>query len=206
MEDPDAGVVVAQFPLVLLLQRHDLLLQGADDLQPGAVADVRQPRVGVPAEVALADLAVLGAVEQRTVGLELPDPVGGFLGVQFRHPPVVQELAATHGVTEVHLPGVLGVDVAHRRRAAALGHHGVGLAEQRLGHHRDAQATFACLDHRAQTCTAGTDHDDVVLVPFQLRFVRSHQISLIFRKYGCEQSCQPMNLRSEMVPLATSMM
>jgi len=43
------------------LQRDDLLLQGADQLEAGPVTDVRQPRVGVPAEVPLADLAVLGA-------------------------------------------------------------------------------------------------------------------------------------------------
>ncbi len=136
MEHPDTGLVVAEFLEVLLLQGHDLLLQGADDLQAGAVADVGQPRVGVPAEVALADPAVLGPIEQRPIGFQFPDPVRGFLGVQLGHPPVVQELAAAHGVTEMHLPAVLGVHVAHRRRAAALGHHGVRLAEQRFGHHR----------------------------------------------------------------------
>ena len=79
VEDLDAGLVVAEFGVVLLLQRDDLLLHGADDLQAGAVADVREPRVGVPAEVALADPAVLGAVEQRAVGLQLPHPVGRLL-------------------------------------------------------------------------------------------------------------------------------
>ena len=93
--------------LVLLLQRDDLLLQGADQLQAGAVADVGQPRVLVAAEVALADLAVLRAVEQRAVGLQLPDPVRRLLGVQLGHPPVVEELAAAHGVAEVHLPVVV---------------------------------------------------------------------------------------------------
>jgi hypothetical protein len=149
VEDPDPGLVVAEFLLVLLLQRHDLLLQRADDLKAGAVSHVSKPRVGVTAEVALADLAVLGAVEQCAVGLQLPDPVRGLLRVKFGHPPVVQELAAAHGVTEVHLPRVLRVDVAHRRGATAFGHHRVGLAEQRLGHHRDSQAAFAGLDHRA---------------------------------------------------------
>ena len=80
--------------LVLLLERDHALLQGADQLQAGTVADVCQPRVLVPAEVTLADLAVLGAVEQRAPGLQLPDPVGGLLGVQLGHPPVVEELAA----------------------------------------------------------------------------------------------------------------
>ncbi|TDZ74497.1 hypothetical protein DE4586_04701 [Mycobacteroides salmoniphilum] len=180
MEDLDAGLVIAEFLLVLLLQRDDLLLQRADDLQAGTVTDVGQPWVGVPAEVALADPAVLGPVEQGAIGFQLPDPVGGFLRVQFCHAPVVEELAAAHGVTEVHLPGVLGVDVAHGCRATAFGHHGVGLAEQRLGHHRHPQTALAGLDHRAQTCPAGTDHDNVVGVPFQL----THRNSpLAFRVY-----------------------
>ena len=96
-------LVVAGLALVLLLERDDLLLQGADQLQAGAVADVRQARVLVAAEVALADLAVLGAVEQGAVGLQLPDPVGRLLGVQLGHPPGVEELAAAHRVAEVHL-------------------------------------------------------------------------------------------------------
>ena len=81
VEDLDPGLVVAEFGLVLLLQRDDLLLQRADDLEPRAVADVGQPRVGVPTEVALADLSVFGAVEQGAVGFQLPHPVGCLLGV-----------------------------------------------------------------------------------------------------------------------------
>jgi hypothetical protein len=45
----------------------------------------------------------------------------------------------------------------------------VGLAEQRLTHHRDLQTTFTRLDYRTQTCAAGTDHDYVVLMPLDLR-------------------------------------
>ena len=171
VEHLDPGLVVTELGLVLLLQRDDLLLQCADDLKAGAVADVRQPRVGVPAEVALADPPVLGPVEQRPIGFQLPHPVGRFEGMQFGHPPVVQELPTAHGVLEVRLPVVLRVRVAHRGGAAALGHHGVGLAEQRLTDHRDLQAAFARLDDRTQTRAAGTDHDDVVLVPFDLNHV-----------------------------------
>ena len=168
VEDTDARFVVAELGLVLLLQRHDLLLQCADDLQAGAVADVRETRVGVTAEVALADPAVLGAVEQRTVGLQLPDAVWRFLGVQFGHAPVVQELAATHGVAEVDLPVVLGICVTHRGGATALGHHSVRFTEQRLRDHGHPQAAFTRLDHRTQTRAAGTDDDNVVLVPLDL--------------------------------------
>ena len=109
----------------------------------------------------------------------------------------------------VHLPAVLGIGVAHGGRAAALGHHGVGLPEQRLGHHGHPQAPFPGLDHRAQTRAAGADHDHVVGVPLDLRCgarIKSlrpcHETSLELRGFAC----QPMNLRSEIVPLATSMM
>src|SRR3712207_7902760 len=46
---------------------------------------------------------------------------GGLLGEDLRHPPVVEALAAPHGVHEVRLPTVVGVHVAHGRRHATLG-------------------------------------------------------------------------------------
>ena len=192
VEDADVGLVVAGLAEVLLLQRDDLLLQRADELEAGAVADVREPRVGVAAEVALADLAVGRAVEQRAVGLQLPDAVGRLLGVQLGHAPVVEELAAAHGVAVVHLPVVVGVDVPHRRRAAALGHHGVRLAEQRLGDDRRPLAEQSRLDGGAQPGAARADDDDVVLVDLD---VLGHR-------------CQyhPTNRRSEIHPAETAMM
>ena len=84
------------------------------------------------AEVALADQAVGGAVEQGAPLLQLPHPLGRLLGVQLGHAPVVEQLAAAHGVAEVDLPVVFGLQVAHGRGDAALGHHGVRLAEQAL--------------------------------------------------------------------------
>ena len=109
-----------------------VILQRADHFEAGAVAHVGQPRIAMAAEVALQDLAVLGAVEDRAPGFELADAGRGFLGVQFGHAPVVEVLAAAHGVGEVDPPVVAVVDVAHRRRHAAFGHDGVRLAEQRL--------------------------------------------------------------------------
>ena len=161
--------------MVLLLEADDLLLEGADQLQAGAVADVGEPGVLVAAEVALADPAVGGAVEQRAVGLELPHPHGGFLGVQLGHPRVVEELAAAHGVAEVGLPVVLLVGVAHRRGDAALGHDRVRLAEQALADHRGPQPLLASLDRRPQPGTAGPDDDDVVVVAFEVG--HSHSLS-----------------------------
>ena len=105
-----------------------VILQRADHLEAGAVADVRQARIAMAAEVALQDAAVLGAVEQRAPGFQFAHAVGRFLGVQLGHAPVVQVLAAAHGVGEMDAPVVAIVHVGQRGRDAAFGHHGVRFA------------------------------------------------------------------------------
>ena len=129
---------------------HRVLLERADHLEAGAVADVREARVAVAAEVALEDAAVLRAVEERAPLLELVHAVGRLLRVDLRHAPVVEDLAAAHGVAEVDLPVVLRVDVAERRGDAALGHHRVRLAEERLADERRLGAQRRRLDGGAQ--------------------------------------------------------
>ena len=141
-----------------------VVLQRADHLQAGAIADVGEARVAVAAEVALQDAAVLGAIEDRAPGLELAHAIGRLLGVQLGHAPVVEVLAAAHRVGEVDLPAVAVVDVGHRRRHAALGHDRVGLAEQRLADEADRRARRRRLDGGAQPGAARADDDDVVLV------------------------------------------
>ena len=141
-----------------------VVLERADHLQPRAVAHVGQPRVAVAAEVALEDQAVLGAIEQRAPALQLQHAIGRLLGVQLGHAPVVDHLAAAHGVAEVDLPVVLRPHVAHGGRDAALGHHGVSLAEERLADEANGDALRGGLDGGPQAGTAGPDDDDVVLV------------------------------------------
>ncbi len=174
LENLQPGVVRAEFLLVGLLQRDDLLLEGTDQLQPRTVADVRQPRVFMAAEVALGDPAVGRTVEERAPGLQLPDPVGGLPGVEFGHPPVVEELAAAHGVAEVHLPVVALVDIAHAGRDTALGHHRMGLAEQGLADHGRAHTRLAGLDRGAQSGPAGAHHDHVPCLPVHVRHQTPH--------------------------------
>ena len=140
-----------------------VVLQRADHLEPGAVADVREARIPVPAEVALEDAPVGRAVEQRAPRLELAHAVRRFLRVQLGHAPVVDVLAAAHGVGEVDAPVVAVVDVAQRRRHAALGHHRVRLAEQRLADESDRDAGGGGFDRRAQPGAAGADDEHVVL-------------------------------------------
>ena len=107
-----------------------VVLQRADHLEAGAIADVSQSRILVTAEIALEDAAVRRAIEQRAPCLELAHAIGRFLGVELGHPPVVQVLAAAHRVGEMHLPAVAVVDIGERRRDAAFGHHRVCLAEK----------------------------------------------------------------------------
>ena len=147
-----------------------VVLQRADHLQPGAVAHVRQAGILVPAEVALEDAAVGGAVEQRAPRLQLPHPVRRLPRVQLGHPPVVDVLPAAHRVGEVHLPAVAVVHVAQRGRHAALGHHGVRLAQERLADQADLHARRGRGDRRPQPRAAGADDQDVVLE----RLVVSH--------------------------------
>ena len=112
-----------------------VILQRADHLEAGAVAHVREARIAMAAEVALQNAAVLGAVEQRAPGFQFAHAIRRFLGVQFGHAPVVQILAAAHGVGEVDAPVIAVVDIAERRGDAAFGHHGVRFAEQRFADH-----------------------------------------------------------------------
>ena len=147
-----------------------MLLERADHLEAGAIADVREARVLVAAEVALEDLAVGGAIEERAPLLELVDAVGRLHRVELGHAPLVEVAAALHRVAEVDLPVVLRLDVAEGRGDAAFGHHGVRLAEERLADQTDADAHRARFDRRAKPGAAGADHQDVVLVRLVLGF------------------------------------
>ena len=143
---------------------HCLLLQGPDHLEAGAVAHVGQPGEAVAPEVTLEDEPIGGAVEERPPLFELADTVGRLLGMELGHAPVVEHLPAPHGVPEVHLPVVVGVDVAESGRDPSLGHDRVGLAEERLAHEGGAQAAGLGLDGRPYPGTPGADDDDVEVV------------------------------------------
>ena len=73
---------------------HAVVLQCANHFQAGAVADVRQTRIFVSAEIALQDAAVCGAVEQRAPRFQFADAVGRLFCVQLGHAPVVEVLSA----------------------------------------------------------------------------------------------------------------
>src|SRR5215471_21406206 len=112
-----------------------VVLQGANHFKAGAVADVRQTRVAVPAEIPLKYSAVFGAIKQGSPGLEFPNATGRFLGVQLCHAPVVDVLPAPHSVRKVDSPVIAIVHIGQSSGYAAFGHHGVRLAQQGLANH-----------------------------------------------------------------------
>ena len=146
---------------------HAAVLQRANHLQAGAIADVAQPLVGVPAERALQNVSVRGAIENRAPLLEFPHALRRFLRVKLRHAPVVQHLPAAHGVAEVRAPAVRGVHVGHGRGDAALGHHRVRFAQQRLAHHAHRHALRQSLNRRPQTRAARANHQHIMFVCFE---------------------------------------
>ena len=107
-----------------------VVLQRADHLEPGAVADVSEARVSVTAEVALKDAAIFGAVEDGAPRFELAHSFAGLLRMKLGHARVVDVLTAAHRVGEVHFPVVAIVDVGQRGGHAPFGHDRVGLAEE----------------------------------------------------------------------------
>ncbi len=60
-------------------EMNSVVLQSADHLQPRPIADVRQARISVPAEIPLQYSAVFRAVEQRAPGFQFANAVGRLL-------------------------------------------------------------------------------------------------------------------------------
>ena len=144
--EPAALAIVAKrsaHPPAVLQQREDtnlhvhidplmnpVVLQSANHLQPGAIADMRQARIFMAAKIPLQNPAVLGAIENGAPGLELAHTIGRLPRMQFRHPPIIDVLPAAHGIGEMHSPVVAIVDVGERGCDPALGHDGVRFAEK----------------------------------------------------------------------------
>src|SRR5205814_8458181 len=79
----DANLHMHIDPLV-----NPVILQGADHFQAGAIADVREARILMAAEISLQNPAICGPIENRTPGLELAHSCRRLPGVQLRHPPI----------------------------------------------------------------------------------------------------------------------
>jgi hypothetical protein len=145
-------------------EMYTMVLQSADHLQPGAVAHMRQPRIAMPAKIALQNAAIAGAIEQGAPGLEFPHTRRSLFGVELRHPPVVQILTSALCVSKVNAPAVAIVHIGHGRGYSTLGHHGMGFAEKRFRNDCDLYTGGRGLDGGPQTGAPGSNDQNVVLM------------------------------------------
>jgi hypothetical protein len=143
---------------------NSMVLKSADHLQAGTVAHMREPRIPMAAEIPLQNPAVAGAIKKRSPGLQFTHARGSFLGMQLRHPPVIQVLTAAHGVGKVNPPAVPVVHISHRRSYATLGHDGVCFAKERFRNNGDLYTGSRDLDGSPQTRAPGSNNQNVVLM------------------------------------------
>ena len=132
-----------------------------------------EPLIGVAAKCPLKNLTLGSAVEEGAPLFEFSDTIGSFLGVKLGHAPVVEKLAAAHGVAEMGAPIVRVVHIGHGRGDTALRHDGVGFPQQGLANHANRGALRERLNCGAQTRAAGADDQNVMFVCFKLG---SHRI------------------------------
>ncbi len=111
----------------------------------------------MPAEVPLQNSSVLGTVEKRAPGFQLAHAFRRFFGVQLRHAPIVEVLPTAHGVGKMDSPIVAIVDIRQGCGDAALGHHGVGFAQQRFANYAYFGAIRRGFNGGAQTSPTCTD-------------------------------------------------
>ncbi|GBD30987.1 hypothetical protein HRbin32_02103 [bacterium HR32] len=148
-----------------------LLVEGLQDHVPRAIRRVARAAhralaevVGVPAEAALGDPALGGAVEGKPEVLQIVDGLHRFPGEDLRGVLVHQVVPALHGVEHVPLPVVLLL-VSQRGADAALGGACVGAGGVQLGQHRHLEVPLAAqLQGRVQAGAAGPHDHCVVLV------------------------------------------
>ena len=147
---------------------NGVLLKGTDHLQTGTVAHMGEARVAVPAKVALKNTPVFGPIKKRPPLFKFQNPVRRLLGVELGHAPVVEHLAATHGIPEMDLPVVLLVDVAQGCGDPALGHDRMRLPEQRFTDKSGFDTGRRGFDGRAESRATRANHDHVVFVSLVL--------------------------------------
>ncbi len=117
-----------------------VILEGANQFQPRAVAHVRESRIAMSSEVSLKYATVRGAIKDRAPGFKLAHSVGRFSGVKLGHAPVVDVLASAHRVGEMNSPVIALIYIGQRRRDSSLGHHRVRFSEKRFANQPDGDS------------------------------------------------------------------
>ena len=145
-----------------------------------------QAAKGVTAESSLQDLSALSAVKKRAPLFKLSYTIGGFLGVNLSHAPVVKQLAAAHGVAKMCAPVVGRVYIGHRGSDSTLRHDRMSFSEKRFAYHSHLRTLRQSAQGRSQPRATGADYQHIVVVGFVI--------------------CSHNSLRSVTAPLATNRM
>jgi hypothetical protein len=139
-----------------------MILQGADHLQSGAIAHVRQARIPMSAEIFVAKCGHLRAVKHRAPGLEFTHPRRGFLGVQLSHTPIIMywppRIVSKNELSNCH-------DHLHWR-APRQSHPQpslYGLAQKRFANQADGYPPSGSFNGSPQTGASGPITKNVVL-------------------------------------------
>ena len=107
---------------------YAMVLQRADHLQSRPISDMRQPWISMSAKIALQNAAIARAIEKGAPRFEFTHTGGRFLGMELRHPPVIQILTAAHSISKMNTPAVPVVYICHGRGYSTLCHHGMRFA------------------------------------------------------------------------------
>jgi hypothetical protein len=118
------------------------------------------------AKSTLENLTIARPIEERSPLFEFPHAFRRLLRVNLGHAPVIEKLAATHGVAEVSAPVIGRVDIGHRRGDAAFRHYSVRFAQQRFANDADSRALGECFNRCPQTGASCADDQNVVFVCF----------------------------------------
>ena len=159
----DRVLLVKIYPLV-----DAMILKRAYHFKSRPITDVCETRIFVSSKIALQYSSILSPVEQGPPRLEFSHAIRGFLREQFSHSPVVEILAAAHGIGKVYFPVVAVINISQRRSHAAFRHDRVRFSQQGPAHHTDGHASGRSFNRRAQAGATRADDKHIVIVCFEI--------------------------------------
>src|SRR5437667_12437528 len=109
-----------------------VVLKCANHFQSGAIADMGESRIFVPAKMSLQNPSIFSTIENGAPRFKLADAVRRFLPVQLSHAPMVHILTAPHDIGGADLPLVALIDIGERPRDSGLNHTRRLLAQKTL--------------------------------------------------------------------------
>ena len=145
---------------VLLVQRMQQRMAGTIGGGAGPRGLIAAEVLGLPAEGALVDLAVVEAREWQAHVFEFVDGRGRLAAHELDRILVAQPVAALDRVVHMPFPAVV-VDVGERGGDATLCRHGMRTRRENFRHHRDLVVRARQLQRRTQAGAATADDEGI---------------------------------------------